>query len=117
MSAFDSMYANAFSLFNESFAAGVTYARGGDSLSVDAMDAQISNDEQIELSTIIIGEGKVFQIKKAELILDSIVVEPASLDTITNASGTWEVVSFGTLPDYETDVNEEYWRIRTIKKS
>jgi hypothetical protein len=117
MSAFDSTFSSAFSLFDEAFASGVTYTRGEDSLSVQAMDAQISNDEQIEFNANMIAEGWVFQIKKADLILDSVVVEPASLDTITNAAGVWEVCNFGQLPDYETDVNSEYWRIRTIKKS
>jgi len=117
LSAFDTLFSSAFSLFDGAFASGVTYTRGEDSLSVQAMESQISIDEQLELNTNMITEGWVFQIKKTELILDSVVVEPANLDTITNAAGVWEVSNFGQLPDYETDVNSEYWRIRTTKKS
>ena len=117
MTAFDSMYSDAFSLFNESFAAGVTYTSGSESLTVDAMDAQISNDEQLEFNANMISEGKVFLILKASLIISGSTIEPTRTDTIENASGVWEIISFADLPDYETDVNEDYWRIRTIKQS
>jgi len=117
MTAFDSMFESAFTLFDETFSSTVTYSRGGVSIgSLTALESKISNDEQVEFGANLIKEGKVFQILKTELVISAVEVEPASLDIITESNGNvWEVANFANLPNYETDVNELYWRIRTIK--
>lgn len=82
----------------------------------DAYDGDISNSEQVEFGANIIKEGMTFQILKASLIINSILVEPATGDVLEDSDGNyWEVCSFGNLPDYEEDENKNYWKVRAAK--
>lgn len=109
MSAFDDMFTNA--MFLPIFKETVSYASYpySTSTTVTAMSSKISNRQQLEYGMSLMVEGLEWLIK-----IEDLGAEPQKGDRITKSDGTiYEVSRFESQPEWEYDVDRNYYRIRT----
>ncbi len=69
----------------------VTYTRGGNSVSLTVGQGKSGSWDTESSSAQDLKHYRAFDIKTAELILNSVLTLPLEDDTITDADGTWTV--------------------------
>ena len=92
----------------------ITYTRGPNSATLTATIGETEYEKEDAHGVIIRFESRDFLIDAADLILDSVTVNPQDGDKITYGGETYEALSLdGGRPYEPTDPYETQWRVHT----
>ena len=92
----------------------VTYARGGDTVELNATAGRTEFEQVDDYGIVHKIESRDFLIRATDLVLNSVTVLPAVGDRVTDGAHVYEVMPLGTEPPYRfSDAAHATLRIHT----